>query len=62
MDVGWYSALAVAEFDPILSGTPRAGSTLFTVWPPTHTPYQTEFVAIRFGRWNGIYSTDGRQG
>jgi hypothetical protein len=37
MDVGWHSALAVAEFDPIISTSLQTGSTLFSVWPPTHT-------------------------
>jgi hypothetical protein len=61
MDVGWYSALAVAEFDPIY--LEHHGQDLhYSLYGHQHTPYQTEFVAIRFGRWNGIYSTDGRQG
>jgi hypothetical protein len=49
---GWYSAPAVA--DPILSGTPRAGLHYSLYGTNTHTPYQTEFVVIRFGRWMGF--------
>jgi hypothetical protein len=46
----------VRQPSPILfySGTPRAGLHYSLYGTNTHTPYQTEFVVIRFGRWMGF--------
>jgi hypothetical protein len=56
MDVGWCAQPSPNSTYSIWNTTGR--STL--LYGHQRTPYQTEFVAIRFGRWNGIYSTDGQ--